>query len=156
MKLFDLLSGILDKIKKGVPLDKVELTLIKNMLQKEASRSYLFARAFLEHYSKLPEKDKRKARESRLRLELITTNAINRLLRGERPFNEDERRMLEDIFEDFGLDGRAVAKAYIANFTIVFGMGLKESLQEIARKEAEQEKLGVGKRIEEEKGKLKV
>ena len=156
MSFLKFLGDILKKIKDRVPLNKLEMALIRNVIKKDASRAMLFAGALTQQYKAASERHRVKARQARAKLDIITTNAINRIVNDEEPFSREEVKTLVEVFNDLGFDGNRVARAYVSNFTLVFGMGVKDTLNKLAEKEASTERIGLAAQKEEtEKGKLK-
>ncbi|RME80144.1 MAG: hypothetical protein D6769_00360 [Methanobacteriota archaeon] len=153
MSVFELIGKIFKKLELGEKLDKVELALLKSVLKKDFKRAAVFAKAFIIHYSSLPDGLKKKAKPARIKLELITTKAINNIVDGREAFNEDEKEVLIKLFNDIGLDGPRVARSYINNFNVLFGYAFKEGLATLDKEDVLQPSF---RKSEEEKEKLKL
>jgi hypothetical protein len=137
MALFEFLNTIIGKLKKGSPLDSKELLLIKDSIEKGYVNGAIFAKAIINAYTSMAPHKKQEGKQAYGKLQAITTVAINRKLKGEEPFTDNERKELVNIFDNLGLDGKKVALSYISNFNVVFGMTLNEGLDRIKEQEIE-------------------
>ncbi|MEM4296143.1 MAG: hypothetical protein QXP22_00965 [Candidatus Anstonellales archaeon] len=141
MALFEFLNSIMEKIQKAKPLSKDEIALIKDSIKNGYVNGAIFAKAILHAYSNLALHKKPEGKEAYLKLQAITSSALNRALEGKEPFSEYDKTNLIDVFEKLGFEGNKVAISYMTNFNIVFGMALNEQLDKLKEKEKEQEVL---------------
>ena len=135
MVLLEKLNKIMEKIKSTTPLDKFEIALIRESIKKGYLNGFIFAKAITTAYSNLSPNKQKEGKEAYLKLQAITTLAINRALLAKEPFYDEEIKMLEDIFNKLGFEGKRVALAYVTNFNVVFGLAIKEELEAIKEKE---------------------
>ncbi len=143
MGLFEFLNKLADiirKIKKGVPLSKEEIELVADVIQKDATRVQLFANALLNSALSLPPESTGEAKAAIYKLRLLTASAIKRRVVGGEPFNEEDMDELAKAFDVLGFEGKPMAASFKANFTLVFGYGFKEALDDINNKLEEKAK----------------
>lgn len=138
MALFEFLNGIMEKIQKAVPLNKDEIALIRDSIKNGYVNGAIFAKAILHAYSNLALHKKPEGKEAYLKLQAITTSALNKALEGKEPFSDYDKTNLVEIFEKLGFDGNKLARSYMANFNIVFGMALNEQLDRLKEQEKEE------------------
>ncbi len=146
MNFFRLLKTIINKLEKGVKLDKVELAILKSVLTKDWTRVTLFAKAVISSFKALPAHLKPEGRRAMIRLELLTSKAIVNTLNDLPSFSSEDIKELEGIFYLLGFDGRQVARNFVANFTLLFGYSLKEHLGDLEKEFVKSESLSPKKR----------
>lgn len=135
MTLFDSLSKIMKKIKTATPLDKLEIAIVRDSIKKGYLNGIIFAKAITNAYNNLSSSGQKEAKEAYIKLQAITNMAINRVIEGKEPFYREEIKILEDIFNKLGFDGKKVAISYVANFNVVFGLAINEELEMLKERE---------------------
>ena len=154
MNIEELVNGILEKLAKGIPLDKKEVAAVKGALEQNMRNAMLFAKAFLYQYREILKNDGVKARQARIRLELLVKKALQNILDGKKAFSGEDMEVLIEVFNDLGMDGPKVARSFVANFNLLFGQSFAETLRNISKEEQKAAGIGIKQENKEEEGKL--
>jgi len=133
--LSSFIEKTLDAVKNGKKLDEKEVRILEDVLEKRANvirvASKAFATAILVSSKDGGEIDRAKVRKLSAIFETIIEAAMKNSLEGKQTFPDPLRSKLEEVFDEVGFNGKVVASKFIANFDLLQGEVLKESLVKV-------------------------
>jgi len=135
--LSSFIEKTLDAVKNGKKLDEKEVRILEDVLEKRANTvrvaSKAFATAILVSSKDSGTIDRAKVKRLSVIFETVIEAAMKNSMDGKQIFPESLRNKLIDVFDEVGFNGKVVASKFIANFDLLQGEVIKESLVKVEK-----------------------
>jgi hypothetical protein len=135
--LSSFIEKTLDAVKNGKKLDEKEVKILEDVLEKRANvvkvASKAFATAIL-----ISAKDGEKINKENIRrisviFETVIDAAMKNSIDGKPTFPDSLKNKLIQVFDEVGFNGKVVASKFMANFDLLQGEVMKESLVKVEK-----------------------
>jgi hypothetical protein len=135
--LSSFIEKTLDAVKTGKKLDEKEVKILEDVLEKRANTVRVASKAFATAILISSKDGETINRESIRRISVIFETVIDAAMKnsldGKPAFTEPLRNKLVQVFNEVGFNGKVVASKFIANFDLLQGEVLKESLIKVEK-----------------------
>ena len=135
--LTSFIEKTLDAVKNGKKLDEREVKILEDVLEKRANvirvASKAFATAILVSSKDGGTIDRHNIRRISVIFETVIEAAMKNSMEGKPTFPDSLKNKLIDVFDEVGFNGKAVASKFIANFDLLQGEVMKESLVKVEK-----------------------